>query len=105
MRDREVFDSDREFVVIRRIRVGGTDFTPGQEFPKQLCNARRLRQLFEISVIKMSAPREPSYRSPTARFDAMTLEELRDWLTSHGQVPRATWDRGKLLEEATVVGG
>jgi hypothetical protein len=44
------------------------------------------------------------YRSPTARFDAMTLEELQDWLTSHGQVPRATWDRGKLLQEAAALG-
>jgi hypothetical protein len=104
MRDREEFDSDREFVVFRTIRMGGTDYTPGQEFPKQLVNTRKLRQLFEMSLIKMSAPREPVYQSPTARFDAMTLEELQDWLTSHGQVPRSTWDRGQLLEKAAALG-
>jgi hypothetical protein len=104
MRSREEFDADREFVIVRAVRLGGIDYAPGQDFPKQVCNARKLRQLYEMSLIKMSAPREPPYRSPTARFDAMTLEELRDWLASHGQVPRSTWDRGKLLERAAALG-
>lgn len=105
MRDREEFDPDREFVFIRTVRMGGTDYTSGQDFPKHECPTRRTRQLFEMSVIKMKPPTEPPYRSPTARFDAMTMDELRDWLTSHGQVPRTTWDRGKLLEKAASLDG
>lgn len=102
MTNREEFDLDREFVIAKPVRLAGTDYTPGQEFPKHLCNTRTFRQLFEQHVIKMveSTP----YRSPTARFDAMSMEELRDWLTSHGQVPRTTWDRGKLLQEAAALG-
>lgn len=102
-RRKEEFNADREFSTIRRMRFAGVDYTPGQDFPKHLCNSRRLRVLYEQGWIDMRGMNEPPYRSPTAKFDAMSLEELRNWLVNHGAVPRMTWDRGKLLEKAASV--
>lgn len=103
MRDREEFDADREYVTAKAMRVAGTDYTVGQEFPKHVVDDRRLRQLYDQHYISMGAPAEPPYVSPTARFDGMTMDELRGWLTSHGLVPRVSWERGKLLEKAAAL--
>ena len=33
------FDPDRQFVIVRNVRMGGIDYTAGQSFPKQICRA------------------------------------------------------------------
>lgn len=41
------FNRDGDFVVLKKMFAGGRELPPGEPFPKEIVNTRRLRQLYE----------------------------------------------------------
>lgn len=57
MQDREPFDRDQDFLVVKPFRFDGKPFEPGDPFDKFLATTRKLRQLYEKFYIRQVPPR------------------------------------------------
>lgn len=105
---REKFDPGRKLVALKPFTFIGKSFRPGDTFDRTLTTTRRLQQLYDAHFIVMTDERAPSTMagfvnsgdSAMLELSIMGIEELTEFLTKRGFIPRYGSPRVKLLQKA-----
>lgn len=95
---REPFDVERSYAVSKAMTFQGIRYAPGDHFPREATNTRRLRQLYEQRYLTFEP--EGAGGLDLATF---TFEELRTFLADHGVIPSPRWGRDKMLEKGKAL--
>jgi len=92
------FDPSRDFVVQRPFVAHGKAMVPNTPFDKSKVDERRLRQLYDQRFVTMAKQES----GPAAYLTGLNDDQLREWLTTRGVVPRRG-SRDRLLKQAEGV--
>jgi hypothetical protein len=75
---RKTFDPSLDFVVRRRVTLGGRIMEPGEAVDKTVMNLRRLRQLYDQRVIIFAGDKPGAYIPPATAEDEPETEAVSD---------------------------
>lgn len=97
----EEFDPSRNFVSARKdLTLNGKKLERDDPFDKTQVTTRRLKQLYEQGWITYAIE---EVRGHASYLSSLSDDQLRDWLSLRGKIPRRGVSRDKLLAQAEAV--
>lgn len=94
------FERNSNFVVRRKFRLLGKEYSDGDKVPKELFTTRRLRQLYEQRMISAVPLDQDDDVTTKPDFKQMPSTAIKAFLKAHKCTPRASWMRDKLITKA-----
>lgn len=99
------FDPGRDLLALREFDFLDKHFGPGDPVPRDLADQRKMRQLYDAHYVDMGpkAEKKPYYVNDSPEKIELSIlgpDELTEFLTKRGIIPRHGTSRIKLLQRA-----